>query len=106
MTVSVNDILCIKTTGEKVFVLDTFQRTVAGSAKNFVTVRRPNVADGGGILHETIDLFEDELESIDAHAERQIQEMILKQNASTRFERLMEAQNAAATPAPSEPKVN
>lgn len=107
MTVNANDILCIKTTGEKVYVLNTFIRSFANKddLRNMVTVRRPNVADGGGIIHETFDLFEDELESIESHAERQIQEMVLKQNASKRFETLMEQQEATA-PTQIEPKVN
>lgn len=103
---TVGEILCIKTTGEKVYVLDLFTRTFMDTPRNMVTVRRPNVADGGGIIHETLDLFADELEPVDAHAERQIQEMVLKQNASKRFEQLMEQEAQVPQATPVEPKVN
>ena len=102
---NVGDICCIKTTGEKVFILDLFTRTFSGIIRDMTTVRRPNVTDGGGITHETLDLFVDELESMDSHAERQVQEMVLKQKASSRFEALM-ATSPELKAVPAEPKVN
>jgi hypothetical protein len=101
----IGEIFCIKTTGEKVYILDLFTRSFQDTMRSFVTVRRPNVADGGGIIHETLDLFVDELESVDDHAERQIQEMLLKQKASKRFEELVTTQEAKSE-TQAAPKVN
>jgi len=101
------DIVCVKVTGEKVFILDLYTRTFAGVAVPMGTVRRPNVADGGGIQFDTMDFFIDELEPLEAHAERQVQEMVLKQNANSRFEKLMnELATKTPAPIPAEPKVN
>lgn len=67
-------VLCIKTTGEKVYLIaETDRRTWQ--------VRRPIINDNGGIIHEIEEFFENEMETIEDFAKRLVGEMITKARA-------------------------
>lgn len=73
MSFLTGNILCIKTTGERVCVL--------GSDTVGFMVRRAVIGDGGKINHEQETFFSFELETVNDHAKRQVSEMILKTEA-------------------------
>lgn len=112
MSFEIGTILCIKTTGERVNVLS---KSGNENAEMF-NVRRAVIKEGGAISHveETVNGFE--LETIDDHAERQVNEMILKSKSQVRLMKVeqklqteFEQDNVLTMPAkpkPSDPSVN
>jgi hypothetical protein len=110
MPILPGDIMCVKTTGERVCVLG-FTLDQEGELR----VRRPVIGDGGTISHEKITLNDFEIETITEHAKRQVAEMILKSEAQKDLivaEKRMQAELDAdealtTTPArPVDPTVN
>jgi len=73
-----HDIICIKTTGEKVFLL-------AETERKTWKVRRPVIAENGSIGHEVEEFFEAELESVEDFTKRLVSEMILKANSQRKL---------------------
>jgi hypothetical protein len=68
-------IYCVKTTGERVFVLKTEEDK--NTFNTIVTVRRPIVGKNG--LYHSIEQFRvDELETVNESLDRDLAEMILK----------------------------
>ena len=101
------DIVCVKTTGERVFVrsLDT----------STATVRRAIVGEFGIAGYEEVKFDANEVETIKDHASRQVSEMILKAEAQkdlikaeSKIQAELEADVELTTPAPkrSDPTVN
>lgn len=87
---------CVRTTGERVFVLSEDEDKNTG--KTIVTVRRPVVGKNG--LYHNIETFRvDELETIGESLDRDMAEMILKakkqQEALKAARKEEEAQEAA-----------
>lgn len=70
------DLLCMKTTGELVYVLGVYE--VEGQ-RTTVDVRRP-VMGRAGISHPTNGFFADELETPEQHLRHEAKEMMLKAN--------------------------
>lgn len=66
------EIVCVKTTGERVIVLD-----LPGDDADFYDVRRPVIFNSGEIKHEETSFLEFELETLEDHIERQIAEQRL-----------------------------
>lgn len=98
-----HDIVCIKVTGEKVFLIaETDRRTWM--------VRRPQIADNGGIFHNTEEFFEVELEPVASYAARMVAEMKLKARSQKELYKdelamtqEIEEEVAMATPKKTEP---
>lgn len=65
------DIVCIKTSGEKVYL-------IALTDRNTWQVRRPNVTEAGAIEHSVDEFFAGELEPVEAYYTRLVDEMIMK----------------------------
>lgn len=65
------DILCLKVTGELVFILDTFNGT------SEVQVRRPTMGRDG-IKHVVDRFYQTELETAEEHLRHEAKEMLLK----------------------------
>ena len=81
------DLLVLKATGEKVIVLPAQQ----GQASSVVSVRRANVTEVGSLTHFIELFFEFELETLEQHAERQIEEQKIKILANETIESWMNA---------------
>jgi hypothetical protein len=103
----IGDIVCVKTTGERVCVLN--------QTRDIVQVRRPVGGPDGSVSHEVSEFNEFELETLKDHAARQVSEMILKANAQkeliqaeTQIETELQAENVIAMPAKkkADPSVN
>lgn len=63
-------VLCLKTTGELIIVLEGNEKEVA--------VRRPVMSHENGISHVTSIVLPFELETIEEHLRREAKEMVLK----------------------------
>lgn len=72
------DIVVIRTTGEKVYLLGETDR---GTWK----VRRANVSDSGTIEHVVDEFFAGELATLEQFADQQVSEMIIKATAQKRL---------------------
>jgi hypothetical protein len=103
------DIAVVRTTGEKVYVIQQDATT------NLWIVRRPQVAENGGIEHQTDRFFAGELSSIPDYASELIEEMKLKARKQRELliEEVMiteeveqECQMAKPAEKPKEPKIN
>lgn len=68
--INVGEILALKTTGEKVFILDVNEKAV--------TVRRAHTGESGVYAHKTETFTVGEVETPKQHMQRQIAEMIEK----------------------------
>lgn len=79
MSFNVGEILCIKTTSERVCVL------WVDATSNEVGIRRPIAFEGGNIQHSEEKFSDFELETVTNHAERQVNEMILKSKAQVKL---------------------
>jgi hypothetical protein len=66
---------CVKTTGERVFVLE--ETVDKNTDKTVVTVRRPIVGKNG-LFHQIETFRKDELETVNESLDRDLAEMILK----------------------------
>lgn len=73
------DVLCLRTTGERVCVIDT------DTSDEKTEVRRAVIGEGGAISHSPEWFFDFELESVEDHANRQVSEMILKSKAQVKL---------------------
>jgi hypothetical protein len=71
------DLLCLKTTGELVFVLEVFPGTDDTAPQ--VEVRRPTMTREG-ITHAEDMFYQDELETPEQHLRYEAKEMVLKAN--------------------------
>lgn len=77
---NIGDIVCLKVTGEKVYVLDLTADTAS--------VRRPTISETGSIYHIVESFNADELESMEDFAQRQIKEVFIKAQAQRDLEKL------------------
>ena len=109
MAFLVGDIVCVKTTGERVCVL--------GNTDNMghIQVRRATPVNDGGMVYVDTEFNDFEVETIPDHAKRQVSECIIKAEAQkelikaeTKFQQELEAEEMASTPARkrSDPSVN
>lgn len=81
MEIKVGDILCVKTTGELVYVLGPFGET--GPLKEqSVTVRRATMTEGKSIKHEINEFRVDELETPEQHLNREADKARLQMRLS------------------------
>jgi hypothetical protein len=79
------DILCLKTTGELVFVLTTYDNLKTAD------VRRPTM-ERDGIFHKVDTFFQAELETPEEHLRREAKDMILKGDIQNEVLEAREAQ--------------
>lgn len=84
------DILCLKTTGELVFVLG---EPAADSENKSISVRRPTMTREG-IIHSTDVFYQAELETPEEHLRHEAQEMVLKADIQEEMLTLRDAQKA------------
>lgn len=101
------DVLVLKTTGEKVIVLPR----IAAQPDDLETVRRATITEDNGIFHAKETFFNFELETLEEHADRQIEEQKLKVLANETLETWIRSrdnvkQEAATNALPLLPKVN
>ena len=71
--IKVGEVLCLKTSGEKVFILAV--------EEDKITVRRPFVGESGVYKHAIENFTLGELETISEHMYRQVDEMLQKGDA-------------------------
>lgn len=85
MDLAIGDILCVKLTGELVTVMKLLSET-----NKEVMVRRPVVSHETGIKHELCYFFPFELESEEAHLQRDAQAMVLKYKVQRQLQKEMD----------------
>ena len=81
---AIGDIYCLKLTGELVTVLKEFE---SGS----IQVRRPVVSHENGIFHQVETFQPFEMETEEAHLEREAAAMLLKYKAQRAMQKEMDA---------------
>lgn len=95
---NVGDILCLKTTGEKVQVI--------GLNATSVNIRRASMTEQDGLKHNNESFYEFELETLDAHAQRQIDEQKLKVEANEALDAWMASRAQVPEPTATPSKAN
>lgn len=86
------DILVVRTTGEKVYLIAETDR---GTWK----VRRPNTKTDGAIEHTVDEFFEGELSTIEDFADAQVQEMVIRHTSQKKLRALYEKDEVEVLPA-------